>query len=100
MKLPAFKSAAIISALLLATSACAQTSPTATGSGGQNGQTSVKVSNKVSSTVDAHLRKILTEVGIKTEIVAINPSNLPNMYQVDLAGQPPLHITADGKYVI
>lgn len=99
MKLPLFKSATIVSAILLATSACAQ--PTST----TNGESSKNVpSNTATSTVtaatDSHLRKVLLEVGIKTEIVAITPSNLPNMYQVDLVGQPPLHITADGQYVI
>ena len=98
MKLPAFKSLAIVSAILLSTSACAQ--PTPTSSSSQNLQTASKVITSVSSTVDAHLRKVLTEVGIKTEIVAITPSKLPNMYQIDLVGQPPLHLTADGKYVI
>ena len=103
MKLPLFRSAALFSAILLATSACAQPTPNTTGSSSNSiqSQSTIKSSTKVtSSTIDAHLRKVLTEVGIKAEIIAIKPSNLPSMYQIDLVGQPPLHITADGKYVI
>lgn len=101
MKLPTFKSATIISAMLLATSACAQpTSTTNTNGESSKNLSSVTATNTVTAATDSHLRKVLLEVGIKTEIVAITPSNLPNMYQVDLVGQPPLHITADGQYVI
>ena len=100
MKLPVFKSASIISALLLATTACAQpATTTATSNSTKNIQNTV-ATDKVSTTVDNRLRQVLTEAGIKTQIIAIVPSNLPNMYQIDLVGQPPLHMTADGKYVI
>nr|WP_269137213.1 disulfide isomerase DsbC N-terminal domain-containing protein [Psychrobacter sp. Ps1] len=46
------------------------------------------------------MRQVLTQAGIKTQITSIVPSKLPNMYQVNLAGQLPLHITEDGRYVI
>lgn len=101
MKLPTFKSATIISAMLLATSACAQ--PTSiTNANGKSSKNvpSVTETSTVTAATESYLRKVLLEVGIKTEIVAITPSNLPNMYQVDLVAQPPLHITADGQYVI
>ncbi len=102
MKFPVFNlvtlnSVTLISAILLATTACAQPTSITTST---NGQTAVKADGSVNSTVDTHLRKVLTEVGIKAEIIAITPSNLPNMYQVDLVGQSPLHMTADGQYVI
>lgn len=101
MKLPTFKSATIISAMLLATSACAQpTSTTNANSESSKNVPSVTETSTVTAATDSYLRKVLLEVGIKTEIVAITPSNLPNMYQVDLVAQPPLHITADGQYVI
>nr|WP_269117247.1 disulfide isomerase DsbC N-terminal domain-containing protein [Psychrobacter sp. Ps6] len=54
----------------------------------------------MSQSIDSHLRQVLTQAGIKTQITSIVPSKLPNMYQVNLAGQPPLHITEDGRYVI
>ncbi len=57
-------------------------------------------SANVDAKVDRHLRRVLAQTNIKTDIVSINPSNLPNMYQVNLVGQPPLHITADGRYVV
>ncbi|WLP94581.1 thioredoxin fold domain-containing protein [Psychrobacter sp. M13] len=101
MKLPTFKSATIISAMLLATSACAQSTPTTNANGGSSKNVpSVTETSTVTAATDSYLRKVLLEVGIKTEIVAITLSNLPNMYQVDLVAQPPLHITADGQYVI
>ncbi|MDN6276423.1 MAG: thioredoxin fold domain-containing protein, partial [Psychrobacter sp.] len=53
-----------------------------------------------SDEVDSRLRQVLSQAGIKVQITAIEPSNLPNMYQISLADQPPLHITEDGKYVI
>lgn len=104
MKLPVFKTASILSVILLATTACAQ--PDATTSTGKNinntvqSSQSTKVPGTVSAAIDSHLRQVLTQAGIKTQITSIRPSNLPNMYQVELAGQPPLHMTADGKYVI
>lgn len=109
MKSPVFqvsrlKAASIISALLLATSACAQPTMTASTSDNSKKTQSTVTTNTVNSLtkaeVDSHLRRVLTEVGIKAEITAITESKLPNMYQVDLVGQPPLHITADGRYVI
>ncbi len=99
MKLPLSKSASIVSALLLATTACAQPAATSFNENAKGVQNTV-ATNKVSTTVDNRLRQVLTEAGIKTQIIAITPSNLPNMYQIDLIGQPPLHMTADGKYVI
>ncbi len=101
MKLLLPKSVGIVSAILLATTACAQptannpASPTAN----QEAQ-NISAAGKVDSAIDSHLRQVLSQAGIKTQITSIVPSNLPNMYQVDLVGQPPLHMTADGKYVI
>ncbi|MDN5565824.1 MAG: thioredoxin fold domain-containing protein [Psychrobacter sp.] len=101
MKLPTLKSATIISAMLLATSACAQPTSTTNTNGESNKNVPrVTATSTVTAATDSRLRKVLLEVGIKAEIVAITPSNLPNMYQVDLVGQPPLHITANGQYVI
>ncbi|WP_227428943.1 disulfide isomerase DsbC N-terminal domain-containing protein [Psychrobacter sp. I-STPA6b] len=54
----------------------------------------------VSESIDQTIRQTLSDAGIKVAILDITPSNLPNMYQVNLEGQPPLHITADGQYVI
>lgn len=99
MKLAVLKSAPIISALLLAASAYAQPASIAPPNSPLNSNIQ-QASNTVPASIDSHLRKVLTEVGIKTEIVAIGVSNLPNMYQIDLVGQAPLHITADGKYII
>ncbi|MGM8899853.1 disulfide isomerase DsbC N-terminal domain-containing protein, partial [Psychrobacter sp. 1Y4] len=101
MTLSVFKSASLISVILLATTACAQPSSADTTSTqlNQNNQ-SAQMSKVVSATVDKRLRQVLTQAGIKTQITSIAPSNLPNMYQVSLAGQPPLHITEDGRYVI
>lgn len=102
MKRPTFKFASIISAILLATTACAQ--PAATNAAGGNANQSIQKSTlaakTISATVDSRLRQVLTQAGIKTQITAIVPSRLPNMYQIDLAGQPPLHMTEDGNYVI
>lgn len=114
MKLFALKSAGLISTVLLATTACAQPStPDATSNNvSQNAQSAQNMSSQnttatgtqadgsVSQSVDSRLRQLLTQAGIKTQITSIVPSNLPNMYQVNLAGQLPLHITEDGKYVI
>ena len=95
MKLPLFKSATIVSAILLATSACAQpTSTTNTSGESSKNVPSVTATSTLTAATDSHLRKVLLEVGIKTEIVAITTSNLPNMYEVDLVGQPPLHSPA------
>ena len=108
MKFPVLKSASLISVMLLATTACAQpsatdmTNKTASQKNTQNTQTSqnAQATGTVSKSVDSRLRQLLTEAGIKTQITSIVPSNLPNMYQVNVDGQLPLHITEDGKYVI
>ena len=101
MTLPVLKSASLISVILLATTACAQ--PSSADANSNNVTQSTKnsqVAQAVSATVDKRLRQILTQAGIKTQITSIVPSKLPNMYQVNLAGQLPLHITEDGRYVI
>ena len=101
MKQPVLKSASLIIAILLTTTACAQPSTTDVGSKKFTQATqSMQAANTVSKSVDNRLRQLLTQAGIKTQITSIAPSQLPNMYQVSLAGQPPLHITVDGKYVI
>ena len=101
MTLSVIKSASLSSVILLATTACAQPSSADTTSTqlNQNNQ-SAQMSKAVSATVDKRLRQVLTQAGIKTQITSIAPSKLPNMYQVNLAEQPPLHITKDGRYVI
>lgn len=101
MTLSVFKSASLISVILLATTACAQPSSTdATSTQLNLNNQSMQTSKAVSATVDKRLRQVLTQAGIKTQITSIAPSKLPNMYRVSLAGQPPLHITEDGRYVI
>ena len=101
MKLSAFNSVSLISLVLLATTACAQSnSADATRTQLNQKNQSTQTSKAVSATVDKRLRQVLTQAGIKTQITSIVPSKLPNMYQVNLAGQPPLHITKDGRYVI
>jgi|TARA_B100001179_G_scaffold49001_1_gene32861 protein-disulfide isomerase len=101
VKLSAFNSVSLISLVLLATTACAQSNSADAASTqlNQNNQ-SMQTSKAVSATVDKRLRQVLTQAGIKTQITSIAPSKLPNMYQVNLAEQPPLHITKDGRYVI
>ena len=104
MKRPLFKSASILSAILLTTAACAEpsTTQTITRSITQSASKAPTATNNthVNAAIDNRLRQTLTQAGIKTQILSIAPSKLPNMYQVNLAGQPPLHITTDGKYVI
>jgi len=98
---PVLKSASLISVILLATTACAQPSSADSNSNKvAQSTTNSQAAKAVSATVDKQLRQILTQAGIKTQITSIVPSNLPNMYRVNLAGQLPLHITEDGKYVI
>ena len=101
MTLPVLKSASLISVILLATTACAQpSSADANSNNVTQSTTNSQATQTVSATVDKRLRQILTQAGIKTQITSIVPSKLPNMYQVNLAGQLPLHITEDGRYVI
>jgi len=95
------KSAGLMSAILLATTACAQ--PSATDAINNKLSSSVQTTpaaGTVGQSVDKRLRQLLTQAGIKTQITSIVPSKLPNMYQVNLVGQLPLHITKDGNYVI
>ncbi len=101
MKLPILKSTSLIGVVLLTTTACAQPNATDIGNKKLN-QTlqSTQATSTVSTSTDSRLRQLLTQAGIKTQITSIAPSKLPNMYQVNLAEQPPLHITEDGKYVI
>ena len=101
MTLPVLKSTSLISVILLATTACAQpSSADANSNNVTQSTTNSQVAQAVSATVDKRLRQVLTQAGIKTQITSIVPSKLPNMYQVNLAGQLPLHITEDGRYVI
>ncbi|KAF0569431.1 Thiol:disulfide interchange protein DsbC [Psychrobacter nivimaris] len=101
MTLPVLKSASLISVILLATTACAQpSSADANSNNVTQSTTNSQAAQVVSATVDKRLRQVLTQAGIKTQITSIVPSKLPNMYQVNLAGQLPLHITEDGRYVI
>lgn len=96
---PVFKAMGLISTLLLATTACAESTTSTTSSVSQS-SSSAQLTSSVSQAVDTRIRQALSEAGIKVEITSIAPSHLPNMYQIDLIGQPPLHITADAKYVI
>lgn len=82
-------------AALLVTSACAQPAPTKAPK-----SASATTSAEVSPVIDSKLRQVLNQAGIKAQILSITQSKLPNMYQISLAGQPPLHMTGDGKYVI
>lgn len=101
MTLSVLKPVSLISVILLATTACAQpSSADATSAQLNNNSQSTKATKTVSTAIDQRLRQVLTQAGIKTQITSIVPSNLPNMYQVNLAGQLPLHITEDGRYVI
>lgn len=104
LKLPVLKATSIISAILFATTACAQSPQSMNVGQNQHVQSSsvtAKVNaNQVSASIDSQLRQVLQQAGIKAQITSITPSNLPNLYQVNLVGQPPLHISADGKYVI
>ena len=108
MKLPVLNSASLIGVMLLATTACAQpntadmTNKTVSQKVNHSAQVgqNTKAIGTVSKSVDSRLRQLLTQAGIKTQITSIVPSKLPNMYQVNLAEQLPLHITEDGKYVI
>lgn len=101
MKLSLLKPASLMGAFLVATTACAQPSPTDSSiKSTSHSATSRQVTSTISKSIDSHLRQVLTQAGIKTQITSIVPSNLPNMYQVNLAGQTPLHMTADGTYVI
>ena len=101
MKSSLLKSTGLIGAILLATTACAQPiDTTANNQKASQSTQNAKVIGTVSKSVDSRLRQLLTQAGIKTQISSIVPSNLPNMYQVNLTGQLPLHITEDGKYVI
>ncbi len=101
MILPTLKAATLISAMVCATAACAQPAATTSSTESRHAPTqSMPMTGQAMADVDSHLRQVLTQAGIKTDITSIVPSNLPNMYHVSLVGQPPLHITADGKYVI
>ena len=104
MKLPLLKSASSIGLLVLATTACAQPSATdvISKNAGQSAHSAenTQAAGTVSASVDKRLRQVLVQAGIKTQITSIVASNLPNLYQVNLAGQLPLHMTEDGKYVI
>ncbi len=109
MKLSVLKSTSLMGIILLATTACAQSNTTDMSTktaiqksqSAQNAKTTGAVNQSVvSQAIDSRLRQLLTQAGIKTQITSIVPSKLPNMYQVNLAGQPPLHITEDSKYVI
>ncbi len=107
MKFPILKSASLISAILLTSTACAQPSTTDAikKNRSQAPQTietiqGTQATGSINKAVDSQLRQLLSQAGIKTQITSIVVSKLPNMYQVNLAGQPPLHITEDGKYVI
>lgn len=101
MTLPVLKSASLISVILLATTACAQPSSADVNSNNVTQNTiNSQVAEAVSAAIDKRLRQVLTQAGIKTQITSIVSSKLPNMYQVNLAGQLPLHITEDGRYVI
>ncbi len=94
MKRPVLALTPLLAALLV-TSACAQPAATKTPK-----STSTAASSAVTPAIDSKLRQVLNQAGIKAQILSITPSKLPNMYQISLAGQPPLHMTGDGNYII
>ena len=101
MKRSLLTSTTLIGTLIVSTTACAQPTPKETTSKSIRQNTvNSQATGTMSQSIDSHLRQVLTQAGIKTQITSIVPSKLPNMYQVNLAGQPPLHITKDGRYVI
>lgn len=100
MKQPVFKFASFISVILLATTACTDQAVTKPTNNINQSMQTAKAAGTVNPAIESQLRQILTETGIKTQIISIAPSHLPNMYQVNLVDQPPLHITEEGKYVI
>ncbi|SJN42256.1 disulfide isomerase DsbC N-terminal domain-containing protein [Psychrobacter sp. JB385] len=101
MKRSLLISTTLIGTFIVATTACAQPTPKeATSQNISQNTINSQATGTMSQAIDSHLRQVLTQAGIKTQITSIAPSNLPNMYQVNLAGQAPLHITKDGKYVI
>lgn len=51
------------------------------------------------------IRDLLSQAGMTAPVTSIEPSKLPSMYQITLGAQggqpqPPLHITADGQYIL
>ena len=101
MKRSLLTSTTLIGTLIVSTTACAQPTPKETTSKSIRQNTvNSQATGTMSQSIDSHLRQVLTQAGIKTQITSIAPSKLPNMYQVNLAGQPPLHITENGRYVI
>ncbi|WP_201534215.1 thioredoxin fold domain-containing protein [Psychrobacter ciconiae] len=94
MKRPVLALTPLLAALTV-TSACAQPAPAPV-----QKSTIATTSAAVTPAIDSKLRQVLNQAGIKAQILSITSSKLPNMFQISLAGQPPLHMTADGKYVI
>ena len=74
LNLPILKAASIISAILFATTACAQSPQTVNVSKTQSFQSSA-VATKLSANVDSKLRQVLKQAGIKAQITSIVASN-------------------------
>lgn len=80
-------------------SASANTAPSSSnGRGSQANGT--QLLTQPTAQAEVKIRQTLQQAGIKPAILSIAPSELPNMYEVMLQGQPALHITADGRYVL
>lgn len=94
------KTVSLMSALLLATTAYAEPKLSTNNTIKTSITQRANMLPNVSSAIDNRLRQVLTQAGIKTSITAITVSEFPNMYKVSLVDQPPLHMTADGGYVI
>lgn len=93
--------AMVIAALLLGigtTASCAE--PAVNGTANSALAIKSAASANVPQDTEQKIRTTLAQAGIKRPIVAITPSQLPAMYQVSLDGLPPLHITADARYVL
>ena len=55
--------------------------------------------NAEQRTINA-LQANLAKAGIKAKILAVKPTEMPNLYWVTLEGLPAIFATADGKYVL
>lgn len=76
MKQLVFKFASIISAILLATTACADPAVTRPANNVNQSMQTVKAAGTVNPAIESQLRQILTETGIKTQTISVMPSHL------------------------
>ncbi|MDO5768278.1 MAG: DsbC family protein [Psychrobacter sp.] len=64
------------------------------------GPASAQAAPVLTPQIEQSLKTKLKQVGIKPAIISIKPSKLPSMFEVQLEGQAPLYITADGRYAL